>query len=81
MEKVIVTKMLVGICHMQVCVLRDATDDEILIVCNRENPSGTTNGWTNVVRTINEDDFFDSPNMLPVQCTDYPERVHLLVAC
>ena len=76
MKKVEITSTFVGICHMQVCVARDATDEEILEVCNRENPSGTTNGWSQVVR---EDE--ERPQMEPVQCQDDPNRIHLLVAC
>ena len=76
MKKVEITNNFVGVCHMQVCVAKDATDEEILEVCNAENPSGTTNGWLQVVR---EDD--ERPQMESVQCQDDPNRIHLLVAC
>ena len=46
MDRVVVTNMWCGIVHMQVCAVEDATDNEILVVCNRKNPSGTTNGWS-----------------------------------
>lgn len=59
---------------MQVCAIKDATDEEILEVCNKENPSGTSGGWLEVVREGEE-------NMLPVTCEDHPERVHYLVVC
>ena len=75
MERVIVMRGMVGICHMLVCVERDATDDEILSVCNRENPSGTTCGWTNVVREGDE----MAPG--PVECSEHPNRLHMLVSC
>jgi hypothetical protein len=68
---------MVGLCHMQVCAMADASDEEILEVCNRENPSGTTNGWTKVIRD-NKD---DPDNFVPVVCGDFPERLHILVAC
>lgn len=77
MDKVIVTRPMVGICHMQVCAHKDATDDEILAVCNRQNPAGTTNGWSSIVRE--ESEFWG--DMRPVQCQDDPERVHYIVAC
>lgn len=41
-RRVSITQAAIGICHMQVCAAKDATDDEILKVCNYENPSGTT---------------------------------------
>jgi len=72
MEKVIVTNPFVGICHMQVCVEKDVPDEEILKVCNRENMAGTTNGWSDVVR---------SGDGAPIVCADNPDRLHILVAC
>ena len=78
MERVIVTAPFVGICHMQVCAESDATDEEILAVCNRENPSGTTCGWGHVVRTIGDG---DHENMKPLPCADEKGRTHFLVAC
>ena len=75
-ERVIVSKCFVNICTMQVCVVPDATDDEILVTCNRENPAGTSPGWSSVVRSDAE-----HPNRDPVACEKYPERRHLLVTC
>jgi hypothetical protein len=72
MEKVVVTNPFVGICHMQVCADKSATDDEILSVCNRENPSGTSNGWSSIVK---------EGDGAPVVCADDPSRLHILVAC
>lgn len=77
MERIIVTNPFCGICHMQVCADKDATDGEILAVCNRENPSGTSLGWTTVVRETNA----EQDNMKPVVCSEYPERLHFLVSC
>lgn len=71
----------VGIAHMQVCVEKDATDEEILRVCNEQNYSGTTGGWSTVIRENYEDDFWPAEKMRPVQCQQYLHRVHLLVAC
>ena len=71
MDRVIITRGMVGIAHMQVCAVEDATDEEILKVCNRENPSGTTLGWSSVLRQ----------NPKPVVCESYPERRHFLVEC
>lgn len=79
-NKIEVTKCMVGICHMQVCAHKDATDDEILEVCNRENPAGTSNGWSGVHREADpEDSFWKLPGA--VQCADDPDRLHILVSC
>ena len=72
MERVIVTKPCVGICHMQVCAESDASDEEILSVCNSQNESGTMNGWGEVIR---------EGKGAPVQCADHPDRTHFLVCC
>ncbi len=81
MERVIVTRQFVNICTMQVCAVSDATDDEILAVCNRENTSGTSMGWSEVLRVADEDNMFKGSNKLPVACADDPTRLHFLVLC
>jgi len=76
--RVIVTRQFMGICHMQVCAVNDATDAEILEVCNRENVSGTTLGWCRVVRG----ETGEHENQNPVACNSYKDsRTHYLVAC
>ncbi len=72
-ERVIVTRTFVGVCHMQVCAVRDATDEEILEVANRDNPSGTQRGWTSVVRREGDG--------APVSCGGVAGRVHFLLEC
>jgi hypothetical protein len=73
MERIVTTKPIVGICHMQVCAEADVTDEEILEHCNTGNPSGTMNGWSSIVRS--------PENMAPVVCKDDPARLHFMVAC
>jgi len=73
-ERVQITRNMVGLCYMQVCAVEDATDHEILDVCNRRNPSGTTMGWTRVVREA-------ADKSAPITCEDEPNRTHFLVAC
>lgn len=80
MKRVIVTKPFHGICWMQVCAVDDATDEEILDVCNKENPAGTTNGWMTVIRN-REDLVLLDERSLPVPCQDEPGRTHFLVSC
>lgn len=75
-ERVMIVKNFHGICHMIVCVEKDATNDEILEMCNRENPSGTSLGWCKVVREENED-----PNRNPVPCDEIDNRLHILIGC
>jgi hypothetical protein len=72
MDRIVVTNWFFGIFCMQVCAEKDATDEEILLVCNRENVSGTTNGWVTVIR---------DGEGAPVVCNDDPRRLHILVAC
>jgi len=79
MERVIVTKSFCGICHMQVCAVADATDEEILEVCNVQNPSGTSGGWQEVIRTVTEDNRLE--RLLPVTCKDHQDRKHFLIVC
>lgn len=78
-KRVIVTRPMIGLCHMQVCAVADATDEEILAVCDAENPAGTTFGWATVHRAPEEWLGGEIPG--PVECADVPGRVHLLVSC
>ena len=81
MERVVVTKPMVGICGMQVCAAKDASDEEILATCNAENPAGTTNGWGRVHRAVEDGSLFCVESNLPVRCSDDAERMHFLVFC
>ena len=76
--RVVITQPVVGICYMQVCAAADATDEEILGLCNGENPSGTTNGWTRVIR---EGTHGNGDGDRPRTCADDPGRTHFLVVC
>lgn len=81
--KIIVTRPMVGLCGMQVCVEEGITDEEILEHCNVHNPSGTSNGWNAVIR----DEKDCEEHNLPVEsctessCSEYPNRTHFLVLC
>jgi regulator of RNase E activity RraB len=75
--RVIITRPVIGICYMQVCACADATDEEMLRVCNAENPSGTSNGWCTVYRDENA----TRPDGRPVVCDDDPSRRHFIIAC
>lgn len=81
MDRVVVTKPFVNVCTMQVCAVSDATDEEILATCNRENPSGTSVGWSEVVRVADEASIFKGANKLPVRCGENSDRTHFLVLC
>lgn len=82
MDRVVITQPVLSgsgplgaLLYMQVCAVEDATDEEILLVCNRDNPSGTTHGWTDVIREETERE--EGPG----RCADYPGRLHFLVRC
>lgn len=80
MERVEVAKPFHGILAMIVCAVPDATDEEILAVCNRDNPAGTTNGWGDVVRE--EHDWVKTnPLNAPCACKDHEGRIHYIVLC
>jgi hypothetical protein len=80
MNRIVVTRPFVGILYMQVCAVNDASDEEILEVCNRENPSGTTAGWGRVIRTL-KDTCEDNKGALPAICSEDKNRTHFLVVC
>jgi hypothetical protein len=72
LDRVSITCPVIGLCFMQACAVADATDEEILEVCNRENPSGTTGGWSCIIKR---------GKGKPVKCADYPDRMHYLIEC
>lgn len=76
-ERVVITKAICGIFHMQVCAVQDATDEEILARCNCDNPSGTSHGWSKVFRV--DDEFWG--RTAPVECAQGGGRVHFMVGC
>ena len=76
MKRVIITRPFHGLAGMQVCAKANATDKEILEVCNTQNPSGTSNGWSEVIRDDKE-----HPNSNPVQCEQHPDRKHFIILC
>jgi len=76
MDKVIITKRMQGLLHMQVCAESGATDEEILSVCNGQNPAGTSQGWCHVIRDDEE-----HPESNPVACKDEEGRTHFLINC
>lgn len=74
LARVIIVRSIVGIAFMQVCVADGVDDDEILDVCNRENPSGTAQGWTVVHRD-------KDGKLAPITCASDRTRTHVLVSC
>jgi hypothetical protein len=78
--RVEITRMMVGICHMQVCAVKDATDQEILEVCNLQNPTGIQHKWSTVIRREPPGDSIFQ-NVAPKQCDEHVGRMHFLVAC
>jgi hypothetical protein len=78
MEKVIMTRSFINIYTAQVCAEKGLSDEDILREVNISNPSGTSKGWTSVVREVT--DVFKE-NCMPKQCADYPDRMHYLITC
>lgn len=77
MDRVVVTKSVLGACHMQVCAVASASDEEILQACNRLNPSGTSLGWTTVHRVDSE----HWGKVRPVVCASDASRLHFIIGC
>ena len=84
LEDVVIVNPLLSFMGMIVCVKDGLEDDVILKQCNRLNPSGTSGGWSVVVRTVEQSFFQDDdgqPSDLPVPCDTYPGRTHFVVLC
>jgi hypothetical protein len=81
-QRVCVTLPWAGLRAMQVCVMKDVTDEEILAVCNSENPQMVTGGWHTVVkdkkhaRRLGVDEC-----SAPGQCVECPNRLHKIAIC
>ncbi len=81
-QRVLVTLPWAGLRAMQVCVMKNATDEEILEVCNRENPQRTTGGWHTVVRSAEHArELHLDETSAPGQCHDCPDRMHKIAVC
>lgn len=78
MHRVVITRAFNGIAGMQVCAALDATDEEILAVCNAENPSGTELGWCRVIRK-NDPERGLGEQHEPITCANDAGRLHFLV--
>ena len=65
---------------MRACAVADATDEEILKVCNTENPQLVTRGWHTVVRKKKDLDGVDKA-ALPGDCVECKGRKHFIVLC
>lgn len=74
MNRVEIINPFAGLAAMIVCAESDATDKEILSVCNRDNYAGTKNGW---IRVLREGDEYERP----VPCNEFPNRLHFVVLC
>lgn len=73
MDRIMITRRQLGHLHMQVCIDPDVTNDDILDVCNRQNPRDPTSAWQSVRRYCG-----DTPMTKP--CPAHPHRLHLLVS-
>lgn len=76
MERIEIMNPFAGIFGMIVCADKDCTDEEILAFCNRENPSGTSGGWSRVCRNGDEEG-----RGAALVCADNPDHLHIIVTC
>ena len=90
-DRVFLTGLFAGLFSNHVCVVPDATDEEILAACNKSereiNPNSNYR-WTRVIRT--EQDVKDTglqpedgegltKGALPGPCVECPGRIHMVV--
>jgi|CXWL01.1.fsa_nt_gi hypothetical protein len=73
MDRILVTRRQLGPIHMQVCIDPAAADDEILTVCNTQNPRPSGSTWQSVRRNCGK-----IPMTKP--CPAHPYRLHFLVS-
>jgi hypothetical protein len=71
MDDVIVTRPMLGLCHMEACVKKGLDDETILREVNKLNPCATTQRWCRIER--------DEESLRPVQCEQEADREHLIV--
>ena len=75
-NEITISKYVHGLFSMIVCCKPDVKDEDILNHCNRENNSGTMNGWSHVVRNDPE-----HPQRNPVKCKEVEGNYHFIVDC
>jgi len=81
-QRVLVTLPYAGFRAMQVCVVEEATDEEILKICNRENPQLVNGGWHTVVKSKKHaKECGVDENSAPGKCEDCPGRLHKIILC
>lgn len=81
-ERVFVVPGFFGLRIHQVCVLPEASDEEILSAVNTALPFGTTHGWHTVVKDERHAIKLNIDTVTaPTQCGDCPGRLHKIVVC
>ena len=81
-ERVLMTLPFAGLRAMQVCVMKEVSDEEILEYCNRVNPQQTAGGWHTVVRDAEHARKCGVDESARAgQCVECPDRMHKIVLC
>lgn len=72
MDRIITTRGVLGFAQMQLCAVEDVSIGELITFANKDNPSGTDQGWVQVELDNKQ---------APIQCEKYPERKHYILTC
>ena len=81
-QRVLVTMPYAGFRAMQVCVMEGVPDDEILSICNAENPQLVSGGWHTIVRdAAHAAELGVDTTAAPGKCVECPGRWHKIALC
>jgi hypothetical protein len=75
-EDVVVTRGVIGICHMQVCAYGETPPERVEERANQLNPTGISSRWKIVTgEELGEE------NLAPAPCEQFRGRIHYLLSC
>lgn len=80
-SRVFITDNFAGLFSKQVCVVPDATDEEILTACNAEDDKilPGSGKWDIVIRTPEDAERAGVEFCAPGTCRECPPRIHMVV--
>ena len=81
-QRVLVTMPYAGFRAMQLCAVADATDEELLAECNKDNPQLVTGGWHHIIRSLEDCKKHGiNENAVPGDCVECKGRKHFIAVC